>query len=219
MTQQQAGARRPLKSRNWTGAKRAAAWLAPRRVSPNAISVASIAMALVAAAGLLGARYAPDWLVRSGCYLVAILGIQGHLICNLLDGMVAVEGGLGSKSGELYNDLPDRLSDPIILVAAGYAANPVHGPVLGWTAALLAVITAYVRVLGKSIGSHGYFIGPMAKQHRMAVVTACCALSAAGTRWSWDRWILDAGLVLIAFGCLATIWRRLCRIVQDLEAK
>ena len=33
-------------------------------------------------------------------------GVLGRLLCNLLDGMVAVEGGKRSKSGELYNDVP-----------------------------------------------------------------------------------------------------------------
>ena len=45
-----------------------------------------------------GARIA--WLV-AGALLV-----PARLVANLLDGLVAVEGGLGGKSGEIYNELP-----------------------------------------------------------------------------------------------------------------
>src|SRR5690349_13559135 len=134
--------RRPLRTRNaaW------AAWLAQRLaragVPPNWISLASIA-----AAG--GAAYC---LVRE-YWLVAAALIQLRLLCNLLDGMVAIEGGLRTPSGEIYNDLPDRLSDALILVAAGYSvAWPVWARELGWGAALLAILTAYVRLLGGASG-------------------------------------------------------------------
>ena len=50
--------------------------------------------------------------------------------------MVAVEGGRRTKSGEVFNDLPDRLSDPLILVGAGYALPYAWGPQLGWAAGL-----------------------------------------------------------------------------------
>jgi phosphatidylglycerophosphate synthase len=53
--------------------------------------------------------------------LVAVVGVQLRLLCNLFDGMVAVEGGKKSKSGEVFNDMPDRIADPILLVCAGYA--------------------------------------------------------------------------------------------------
>src|SRR6266576_3410050 len=49
----------------------------------------------------------------------------------------------------------------------------------GWLAAVLAVITAYVRALGTSAGASPYFLGPMAKPHRMAVMTAACLIMAA----------------------------------------
>lgn len=73
--------------------------------------------------------------------------VQGRLICNLLDGMVAVEGGLRSPVGAVFNDLPDRVSDSLILIGAGYglAGFITYAPQLGWAAALMAVMTAYVR--------------------------------------------------------------------------
>src|SRR5215475_6504615 len=96
----------------------------------------------------------PDWpfsqpAMRAALLVVAAAGIQLRLLCNLLDGMVAVEGGRGTKSGEVFNDAPDRLADVLIFVGAGYALRwPDWGSALGWAAAVVAVLTAYVRILG-----------------------------------------------------------------------
>src|SRR5438105_2817615 len=46
-------------------------------------------------------------------YLTAAGCIQLRLLCNLLDGMVAIEGGFRSRSGEVFNELPDRVSDVV----------------------------------------------------------------------------------------------------------
>ena len=50
-------------------------------------------------------------------------------------------------------------------------------PALGWAAATAAVFTAYVRLLGGSLGQVQRFTGPLAKQHRMALLTGACLLS------------------------------------------
>ena len=49
--------------------------------------------------------------------------IQLRLIANLLDGLVAVEGGKRTPTGELYNEAPDRIADTAVLVGAGYAVG------------------------------------------------------------------------------------------------
>src|SRR5256885_2692171 len=126
------GERRPLQSRDARWAKATASFLAARRFPPNVISIFSVVFAAIAGAAFIGATlcgadtpvcaFCTD---RSVCatslLILGAISIQLRLICNLLDGMVAVEGKLGSKSGEIYNDLPDRIADPLILVCAGYA--------------------------------------------------------------------------------------------------
>jgi phosphatidylglycerophosphate synthase len=76
----------------------------------------------------------------------------------MFDGMVAVEGGFKTKSGEIYNELPDRFADVLILAGAGYSlpSSPLL-QTLGWMAAALAVITAYVRAMGVAAGTAQYF--------------------------------------------------------------
>jgi phosphatidylglycerophosphate synthase len=148
----------------------------------------------------------------TGYYLSAALFIQLRLLCNLLDGMVAIEGGRRSPVGEIYNDLPDRVSDALILLAAGYALSwPAHSVELGWAASLLAVMTAYVRVLGGACGLPQDFGGPMAKPQRMAILTAGCILA------RFDQRALAVALAVAIAGSLLTLTLRVRRVVRRLE--
>jgi phosphatidylglycerophosphate synthase len=154
--------------------------------------------------------------------MLAAAMIQLRLLCNLLDGMVAIEGGLKTKAGELFNDVPDRISDPLILVGAGYGvAWGVWGVSLGWLAAVLAIMTAYVRVLGVSAGSPQYYLGPMAKQHRMAILTLACIAGMFESVFT-EPYIgraVGVALVVIVVGSVLTVGRRLQRIAADLNGR
>ncbi len=213
--------RRPLQSRQTRWAAASASWLTRRRVRPNTISLASVVFAALAGC-CLAASGAEGPLPRALLLVAAAAGIQLRLLCNLLDGMVAIEGGLKTKSGELYNDVPDRFSDLLILVGAGYGVTwGVWGPTLGWLAAALAIVTAYVRVLGVSVGTPQYYLGPMAKQHRMAALTAACVVAALESVLvqPYTGSAVGVALVVIVLGSALTVARRLQRIAADLERR
>ena len=111
----------------------------------------------------------------------------------------------------------DRIADAIILVAAGYALSPAFGPGLGWLAALLAVGTAYVRQVGGALGCAQDFVGPLAKQQRMALLTAGVLSSAfEALAWGYEGRALAATLALISGGAAVTIARRLRRISTEI---
>lgn len=135
--------------------------------------------------------------------------------------MIAIEGGLKTKTGEIYNELPDRFADLLIIGGAGYAAGAITWQAeLAWIAAGLAVTTAYVRALGVAAGASQKFHGPMAKPHRMALLTV--AALAQGAWYFFDDQppaILFWALVVMAAGCLATIFRRCVLIMRELNAK
>ena len=81
-------------------------------------------------------------------------------------------------------------------------------------------MTAYVRLLGAAAGAGHDFSGPMAKQHRMAVMTAACLAAAAESLWGpWPWPVMPVALGLIVLGCLATVVRRTARIVRRLESQ
>lgn len=205
-----AGSRRPIAARE-SGFARSLARLALRTsISPNQISVLSIGFAVIGASALVAAVHSPL------LYIVAILGVQLRLLCNLLDGMVAVEGGRGSALGALYNEFPDRIADSILIVALGYAAD---APSVGWAAALFAALTAYVRIFGGALGLPQDFRGPMAKQHRMAVLTAACAIALIEAYAHETRYALTFAVWIIAAGSLATCAARTLEIARRLRDK
>src|SRR2546423_10728299 len=207
--------RRPIKARDTNWAASIARWLARVGLRPNQISVLSVVFAGLAAGFLALTSASPaHWQII--LYVAAAAGIQLRLLCNLFDGMVAVEGGLKTKSGEIYNELPDRLSDALVLAGAGYAfpAQQWSHP-LGWAAALLAIITAYVRTLGAAAGAAQYFIGPMAKHHRMAIVTLACLATAIGLGFGRPIEFMSSALPIVVAACPAPIRRRTRRIIQE----
>jgi phosphatidylglycerophosphate synthase len=206
-------ARRPLTSRSTRWAASLSAAAVRGGLTADGISILSLVFAVAGAAGLL-------WLDRPWGYVVCAVGVQLRLLCNLLDGMVAIEGGRKSKLGALYNEVPDRVADSLFIVALGYA---IGAPWLGWLGALAAAITAYIRVLGGTLGLAQDFRGPMAKPHRMAVLTAGCLLAiiefygfepASGA----PRSLLAAAWV-IALGSIFTCGTRLRAIAQQLRRR
>lgn len=210
-------ARRALATRNRRPAKAAAAWLARRGVQPNTVSLASLVFA-----GAAGAAFAASpprtagW--QAALLIVAAVCIQGRLLCNMLDGMLAVEEGLRSRTGDLYNELPDRFADVLILVGAGYGAG-AYGPTLGWAAALVAVLTAYVRVFAGSLGLTQRFLGPMAKQHRMFALTLAALAAAAEALAGLPARALAIGLGVIVAGAVITTWRRVQHVAREAAAR
>jgi phosphatidylglycerophosphate synthase len=201
--------RRPIAARETGWARAIAARLARTNITPNQISMASVLFAALGAAMLVW------WPTIAGLLLCALC-IQLRLLCNLIDGMVAVEGGKASPLGRIYNEFPDRITDTLFIVAAGYAAD---APWLGWLGAVFAVGTAYVRVFGGSLGLVQDFRGPVAKQQRMALLTLGCLVAAGETYWQWPHRALFVAGTLVAAGSLLTCATRTRAIVAQLNAK
>ena len=124
-----------------------------------------------------------------------------------------------SKTGELYNEIPDRIADVAFLAAAGYASlHGEWGVALGWSAAVLAVNTAYIRAMGARRGQPQDFCGPQAKPHRMFLLTVACLLAFAEKLADWPPRVLFVFLVVINLGTLFTCIRRTVRLARQLEA-
>jgi phosphatidylglycerophosphate synthase len=212
--------RRPLASRDVDLARRLTEWLIARNIPANAVSLSSIGFAVVAAFCLVETRAVSVAGMRV-LFGLAALFVQLRLLANLLDGMVAVASRRASSLGELYNEVPDRVADILILVAAGFAATGT--PTLGYVAALVAVLTAYLRAFGNSVGVRGLFAGPMAKPQRMATITGACVYGAVAPG-GWPGALASNGsgairfaLVLIGAGGILTAMRRLWRIAAELQ--
>ncbi len=213
--------RRPLKSREIGWIRRLGARLAKARVQPDLISATSVAFAVLGGAMLAMSSFLPDW-ARSLFLLAAAACIQGRRLCNLLDGMVALEQGQGSRAGPIWNELPDRIADLLFFAGAGYAAYGLGwsvGPALGWLTGVLAVLTAYVRELGLRLGFPPDYSGPMAKPQRMSALTILCLIAALEPLWGSHGLVMVAGLIVIAAGTVWTVIRRVRRLATALAAR
>ncbi len=201
--------RRPLKSRDARWIQRLADALTRAGVAPNAISAFGLAAGIAAGGALVATRWAGGsagvavWLLAAGL-------VQLRLLCNVLDGLVAIEGGRRSKLGPIWNEVPDRISDTAALAGAGFAAGGM--PWLGFAAALLAMLTAYIRAIGASNGAGEAFGGIMSKPKRMFVVTAACLAGALG----FAPVAMPAALWLVALGSAVTCGQRLGVIARQL---
>ena len=213
--------RRPLASRGKEVFHQAARLLVSIGLKPNHVSLLSM---IFAALGFYG-----FWLMSRGLSdvylggLIALLGIQLRLLCNLLDGLMAVEGGLRSPQGEIFNDAPDRLSDLILILGVGFVLSGsigIWGWHLAWAAGVVAVLTAYVRLLGASMGVGHYFLGPMAKQHRMAALNlgVVGTMAEAYATGSIGIFLLVTAL-LIFLGSVITTFRRLVKICSAIGSR
>jgi phosphatidylglycerophosphate synthase len=212
--------RRPIAARELGAMKAIASWMARKGFSANGISVAGMVFGLLAGVCLFLTARMPE--AARLLWIGGAVFVQLRLLANLFDGMVAIERGTASKVGELFNEVPDRVSDTAALVGLGYAAG---GDVLfGYGAALAAMMTAYVRAVGKGAGAPNDFCGPMAKQQRMFLVTMVSIFCAAAPA-AWQR--IDFGccaygvpgavLIVILAGSLVTVVRRLWRIGARLK--
>jgi phosphatidylglycerophosphate synthase len=209
--------RRPIADIFRATARNAVDYCIKNDIHPDTVSYASV-VAAAAAALLFWPAWRWPWLL-----LFAPAFLYVRLWCNMLDGMVALASGKASPRGEIVNELPDRVSDVIIFV--GVAHSGLCSPFNGYWAAIAALFTAYVGMLGQAVGVHREFSGPMSKPWRMVVLHL-------GAWWAFVRYIsggkqdlvegftvLDLTCLVVSLGCLLTIIIRLRRIVVALNAK
>ena len=204
--------RRPIAAIFRRTADAATRFCVRRRIHPDAISYLSILAALVAASCFWNSGR-NRWLLIIGplfCYL--------RLWLNMLDGMVAVAAGKASRRGEILNDLPDRVSDIVIFV--GVAHSGLMHALIGYWAAIFALLTAYVGLFGQALGVQREFGGVMSKPWRMVALHI-----GAWFTFFWGRnlfmslTILDWTCFVVIVGCVQTIVVRLKRITAALQNK
>jgi phosphatidylglycerophosphate synthase len=190
-------------------------WCVRLGIHPNLVSYASIGASAGAGLCFWQAGTLPALLIVAVgfCYL--------RLWLNMLDGMVALASGKASRSGEIANELPDRISDVIIFV--GVAHSQLCHPLSGYWVAIFSLLVAYVGTLGQAVGVQREFSGLMAKPWRM-VALHIGAWVTLGLLWWGDgriryagATVLDWTLLAIVAGCVQTIGIRLVRILRTLR--
>jgi phosphatidylglycerophosphate synthase len=213
--------RRPISQREAAWAKAITAALVKAKVKPNLISFSSMIFAAGAGACFYASTLSPG-LAHFGLLFGAAALCQLRLLANMFDGMVAVEGASGGADGPIWNELPDRFADIFILVGAGYgvAQFGLADATLGWAAAAAAVMTAYVREVSRGAGAPGDFSGPMAKPHRMFVMTMAALLSIGEPVFAWPAGaVMTTALWVVLIGASFTALNRARRALAFLNLK
>ena len=217
MTSYMPTARRPIADAFRLLARGPAQALARAGVHPDVVSYGSIVASIGAGLCFWQSGTVP-WLL-----LIAPIFCHLRLYLNMLDGMVALESGRASLRGEIVNELPDRVSDVIIF--AGVAHGGWASPIAAYWAAIMALMTAYVGVLGQAVGARREYGGLMSKPWRMVALHAGAWTTLAFIWWrggdvrlaGWT--VLDWTCVLVVAGCVQTVAARLRRILRTLREK
>lgn len=116
-------------------------WLAEHRVTPNALTYASLGMAL--ASGLAAAL---------SCYLIAALCLLVSGAFDLLDGIVARSAHLSTRFGALLDSTVDRLADAFPLMGLIVACTPTTLTSVVLVVALMAGFAiSYVRARAEGL--------------------------------------------------------------------
>jgi len=208
--------RRPIKMRSAQWSHQLASWLVGQGLSPNQVSVMSVVFAFAGAIFFVLSASALS--STSLCLIGAAFCVQLRLLCNMLDGLMAVENGKSSKQGDVFNEFPDRLADVVLFVGAGYAANSGElGVTLGWLCAALALGTAYIRAFGARYAPTQDYSGPLAKPQRMFVLTVGSLLCAIEAGLCGSTHLMLATLLIACLGTTLTCVNRTSRLLKVME--
>lgn len=162
--------------------------LASLGVSPDAATLAGLALALGAAVAIaLGSP-------ASGAALFA-----GSLLADGLDGAIARSSGRARPAGAILDAVVDRIGELALLAAVALAAD---APLLGALASGGAALPSYLRARSREAGIDA-LTGPLDRGGRGALLIVGLIGASLGFEGA-----LVATLALIAIGSLLTALRR-----------
>ncbi len=166
--------------------------LAAAGVSPDAVTLSAIPLALVGGGCLLLSPAVPLAL------LIVPIAAGLRLATNLVDGALARRTNRSHARGELLNEVVDRIADLALLGPVAFLPGAQRETVLlGLTGAVLA---SFIGVATRAAGGPRVYRGILSKPGRMALLAAfaAAALVAGPTAWGPFGPILLAGTVLTA---------------------
>ncbi|HEY7607846.1 MAG TPA: CDP-alcohol phosphatidyltransferase family protein [Alphaproteobacteria bacterium] len=174
----------------------AARALLARGVSPNAVTVTTLALSCATGAAL--ALSPTAWVYAA---VPVVLGLR--LAFNVLDGIMARRGGCKSKLGVALNELGDIVADGAIYLP--FALSVGVEPLLAGAFVLLCAASEAAGLAGHATGAGRRQEGPLAKGERGVAIASIALLVAAGAPpAAWIDWAIGA----LALLTLVTVARR-----------
>src|SRR4051812_6531084 len=137
-------------------------WLVERRVHPDWLTGAALALSVGGGACLYAAPWQP-WLLA----LVPVVAVVRAAL-NALDGLVARGTGLARPWGEGLDEQSDRFAD--VALIGGLALAAPSDLRLGLAALVMMLLSSYLAILSKAAGGRRQYMGPMGKADRMVLL-------------------------------------------------
>lgn len=181
------------------------AWFVRHDVSPNLITTVGTACACV-----VGVLFATGWFSVGGW----TLGILAFF--DVVDGAVARRTGRATTFGSFYDSTLDRVADAFLFggFVVFYALHDVPrqaAMVLIAVVALVATqLTSYTRSRAELVGVDMKGIGWMERPERITLLAAPQAFFGR----SFDGWILDAVVTLLAVTAVVTVVQRILHVFR-----
>jgi CDP-diacylglycerol--glycerol-3-phosphate 3-phosphatidyltransferase len=181
--------------------------LAAAGVSPDALTLAAVPVAVTGGLALLGSRAAHPLLA-----LVPLL-VVARLVLNLLDGSMARRTGRIHPRGELYNEVGDRLADVAFLAPVAWLPGADAAMVLGGVAA--ALLASYIGIASKAAGGKRLYRGILSKPGRMVLLVVCSLWALVAGPGATAPWAVFGPVLLV--GAALTALERAVVAVRGLE--
>lgn len=181
------------------------AWFVRHDVSPNVITTVGTACACV-----VGVLFATGWFSVGGW----TLGILAFF--DVVDGAVARRTGRATTFGSFYDSTLDRVADAFLFggFVVFYALHDVPrqaAMVLIAVVALVATqLTSYTRSRAELVGVDMKGVGWMERPERITLLAAPQAFFGR----SFDGWILDAVVTLLAVTAVVTVVQRILHVFR-----
>jgi CDP-diacylglycerol--glycerol-3-phosphate 3-phosphatidyltransferase len=169
--------------------------LARRRVSPDAVTLAAIPVAALAAACLFASPSLP-------MLLAAVPVLAGARLARRTERT--------HPRGELYNELGDRVADVLFLAPVAFLPGADMATVL--VGVLLAVLASYVGVASRAAGGRRIYRGILSKPGRMVLLGVFAIVVLVSGSDAWGVF----GVVLLA-GASATFVERIVVAIRELH--
>ena len=172
-------------------------WLAERGVTANQVTLAALALSLIAGAALtLG-------MTQSRIFLLLPLVLFLRMALNAIDGMLAREHHMQSALGAILNELSDVVSDVALYLP--FALLPAVSPWLVIVLVITALLTEMTGVVAIQIGASRRYDGPMGKSDRAFIFGAAALALGAGA--PPGLWLNGLFAVMLALS-VATVMNR-----------
>ncbi|MGE5197633.1 MAG: hypothetical protein ACM3IL_03905 [Deltaproteobacteria bacterium] len=188
-------------------------------VNPDILSYAAVVVALFTGICIY---FSPE---NNILLLLVVILTFLRMTLNTIDGVIAINQGKTSLTGEIVNALPDRYSDIFVMLAIAFSGYcRIY---IGAAAAICVLLVSYTGMLGKAIGVNWQHDGPLGKVERLILIMiasfAQFVFTAKGnlyfTIFSFETSIFEVLMIYFIVSSQITVFNRLKGMLKEIKEK